>query len=177
VQIRHDDLRRRRVETGQIRGGATKGGGGLLGFQVADVLAEKDLIAHRQRHRVLQMRASGKDAPRSARRVSRWHGQRSETARAAQDHFAIQHHAHDRVVHVTDDRAVVNQEDIRNAPQPVQRLKFIRANRFVAQVAARGDDGKAEFSHQQMMQWIRWQHHAEVGIAGGEGKREVRGRR
>jgi len=39
-------------------------------------------------------------------------------------------------------------------------------NRLVAQIAARGDDGKTKFRHQQMMQRVRRQHRAEIGIAG-----------
>ena len=81
-------------------------------------------------------------------------GKRRVAAGAAQNHFAIQHHAHNRVVHVADDGAVVNEKHIGNAAQPLQRLEFVRADRFVAQVAAGGDDGETEFGHQQMMQRI-----------------------
>ena len=64
-----------------------------------------------------------------------------------------------------DDGPVVDEEDIGDAAEPLQRLAFIGANRLVAQIAARGDDWETQLRHQQMVQRIRRQHHAEVGIA------------
>ena len=70
---------------------------------------------------------------------------------------------------MADNRPVVNEEKIGNATQPIQRFQLIGANRFIAQIAAGGDDGKIQLCHQQMMQRIGRQHDAEAGIAGSDG--------
>src|SRR5208283_3885475 len=72
-------------------------------------------------------------------------------------------------VHMADNRTIVNEEKISDTAQSFPRLPFVRANRLVAQVAAGGDDRKTKFSHEQMMQRIRRQHHAEIRIAWGDG--------
>jgi len=65
-----------------------------------------------------------------------------------------------------DNRAIVDQKTISDAVQPFVRLKFIRAKRLVAQVAARRHHRKAKLGHEQVVQRIRRQHDAEIGIAG-----------
>ncbi len=42
------------------------------------------------------------------------------------------------------------------------------ADRFVAEVAAGGDDGEIELAQQQVMQRRVGQHHAQGGVAGGD---------
>ena len=97
------------------------------------------------------MRADGEDIPHSAPRTPHLNRQRRVAPRAAQNHCAIQHHPHNRVVHVPGDRSVVNEKYIRNTAQPLQPLEFIRANRLVTQITAGGNDGETEFGHQQVM--------------------------
>ena len=48
--------------------------------------------------------------------------QRRVAARAAQNHFAVQHHADNGIIHVPDNRAVVNQKKIGDAAEPFQRF-------------------------------------------------------
>ena len=86
----------------------------------------------------------------------------------------FEHHAHNRIVHVPDDGAIVYEKDIGDAAEAFERLAFVRANRFIAQVAAGGDDGKFEFGHQQMMQRRVRQHRAEIWIAGSDGIYDLR---
>ena len=63
---------------------------------------------------------------------------------SAQHQFAVQHHAHNRVIHVPHNGAVVDKENIGDATEPLQGFTLIRANRLVAEIAARGDDGKTK---------------------------------
>ena len=65
-----------------------------------------------------------------------------------------------------DDGAVVDKKNIGDAMQPFERLALIRANWFVAEIAARGYDGETELGHQQMMQRRVRQHRAKVRVAG-----------
>jgi len=57
MQIGGDDLRFGLVKFFKIGNDAAEGGMGLLRFQIADVLADENLVADCQRHRVLQMRS------------------------------------------------------------------------------------------------------------------------
>ena len=98
-----------------------------------------------------------------------WIGQRGVTAGAAQDQLAAQHHAHDGVVHVPDDGAVVDKEQIGNAAKAFEGFVLVGADGLVAQVAARGHDGEAERGHEQMMQGGVGEHDAEIGVGWGEG--------
>src|SRR5260370_19358647 len=86
----------------------------------------------------------------------------------AQNHLSTGHDAHDRVVHVAHNRAVVNEEEVGNAAESYQRLALIAANRLVTQVAAGGDDGGPEQREQQMMQRCVGEHKPQVWIAGGD---------
>ena len=88
--------------------------------------------------------------------------QRCIASRPSQHHFAVADDTHNRVIHVANDRPVVDQEIIGNSSQPLQRLALIDADRFVAQIAAGRDDGYPEISHQEMVQRGVGQHHAET---------------
>ena len=61
VQIGGDDLRFGLVKFFKIGNDAAEGGMGLLGFQIADVLADENLVADRERDGVFQMRANGQN--------------------------------------------------------------------------------------------------------------------
>ena len=130
------------------------------------MLADKHLRTHTERDRVLQMRAHAQNRPAARAgpifqlRISDFgfrisalrpqhDRQRRIASRAPQDHLAAHHHPRNRIVHVPDDGTVMHQEQIGDAAQSVQRLEFIRADRFVAQVAAGGHDGKGQQREQQ----------------------------
>ena len=74
-------------------------------------------------------------------------------------------HLDDRVVDVSDDRAIVDEKQIGDATQPVERLALVDADRLVGEIAARRHDGPADVPHQQMMERRVGQHHAEVRVA------------
>ena len=61
MQIGGDDLRFGFVKFFKIGDDAAEGGVRLLRFQIADVLADENLIADRKRDGVLQMRANGQN--------------------------------------------------------------------------------------------------------------------
>ena len=94
------------------------------------------------------MRADGKNSFRfpvldfGSNRDGKWR----VAASATQDHFAIANDAHNRIIHVTYDRTIVDKKQIRDAVQTLQRFVFIDADRFVAQVAARRDDREIKFA-------------------------------
>ena len=68
-----------------------------------------------------------------------------------------------------DDGAVVDEEEIGDAAEAFEGFVLVGADGLVAEVAAGGDDGEAERRQEQMMQGGVGEHHAEIGVAGGEG--------
>ena len=61
MQIGGDDLRLGLVKLFKIGDDAAEGGMGLLRFQIADVLADENLVADRKRDGIFQMRANGQN--------------------------------------------------------------------------------------------------------------------
>ena len=62
----------------------------------------------------------------SALRIPQLNRQRRVAARPAQNHLAAEHHAHDRIVHVPDDGAVVDEKNIGDAAEPLQTPRVHR---------------------------------------------------
>ena len=61
MQIRRDAFWRHVVEFRQIRANPAERGVRLLGFQITDVLAEENIFADGQRHRVFEVRTDGEN--------------------------------------------------------------------------------------------------------------------
>ncbi len=156
---------RPREKCGQIGGGPAESVEGERRLQVADVLAQADLVVHGERHGVLQMPANREDGPQ---RLLDEHRQRRITARAAQHHLAVEHNADDRIIDVPHDRPIVHQEAAGDTGEPGQGFALVDADGLVGAVAAGRHDGKAKLREQQMMQRRVGKHDAEVGIAGGD---------
>ncbi len=169
MQIGGDDFRLGVVELLEVGNDTPERIVRLFRFQIADVLAEENLIADGEGDGVFQMCSDGKEILHFRFCIFNFNRQRRVAASAAQNHFTVQHHAHDRIIHMADDGAVVDQKHIGDVAQAFKGLAFICANRFVAQVAARGHDRKAQFCQQQMVERRVRQHHAEVWIARGNG--------
>jgi hypothetical protein len=72
----------------------------------------KGVLADGQRNRVFQMRPNRQGGGQRLRQPQR---QGRKATRAAQDHFAPGHHAYDRIVYVTCNWPVVDEEDIGDA--------------------------------------------------------------
>ena len=90
---------------------------------------------------------------------------RRVTPRPPQQELTAAHDARHRIVHGPDDRPIVDKEQIRDPAQPLQASCSSDDDRFVAEIAAGGDDRETELPHQQMMQRRIGQHGAEPGIA------------
>ena len=179
VQIGGDDFRLGVVKFFKIGDDAAEGGMRLLRFQIADVLADENLVADGQRDGIFQMRANGQNNFGSD--FDELGGFRTICSSCIAIEWAA---AHSRAPGAKPFRGPASRarsnrpragrwggcgrEKHRRCRQPFQRLVFVRANRLVAQIAAGGDDGKTEFGHQQMMQRSVRQHHAEIGIAGSD---------
>ena len=64
------------------------------------------------------------------------------------------------------DRSIVDEEQIGDVAEALDRVTFVRADRFVREVAARGHDGHADLAQDQMVKRCVREHDAERGIAG-----------
>src|SRR4029077_12583541 len=92
-------------------------------------------------------------------------GKRGVAASATQYHFTIANDAHNRIIHVTYNRTIVDKKPIREAAQSLQRFVFVDADWFVSQVAARRDNRETKFAHEQMMQRRIRKHDAKGRIS------------
>jgi hypothetical protein len=79
-------------------------------------------------------------------------GKRGVAAGTAEDQFAAQHHAGNRVIHVPDYRTIVDEEKIGDAAEAFEGFVLVRANGLVVQVATRGHDREVEGREKQVMQ-------------------------
>ncbi len=180
VQVRHDDVRFGGVKILEIGDDAVKGRVGGLGIQIADVLADENSRADGEGDGVFQVRADGENRFGSGMAEFRFESDRERRVAPgpAQDHLAVEQDAHDGVVNVAEDGAVVDEEEVGDAAQMNEGLVFIGADGFVGQIAAGGDDGESEIGEEQMMERSRGQHDAEVRIGRGDGSGDVeRGRK
>jgi hypothetical protein len=104
---------------------------------------------------------------------------RHEAPRAAQHRRPSAHDARDRVVDPGLDRAVVQQEDVGDPREPLQRVVVAERDRLVADVAARQHERHAGVAEQQVVQRRVGEHHAQFRHAGRDpvGDRRARGPR
>ena len=178
VQVADHQARLGLVQLLQVRGDPAEGRIGLPRFQIAYELADEDPRPHCQRHRILQVPAHGEDGRILARLRLRYispgfssheHRQGRIAAGAPQHQLPAQHDADDRIIYVPDNRAVMDQEEVGDAVEALQRLALIGAERLVAEVPASGHNRKVELAQQQVMQRRVGQHHPEVRIPRGDG--------
>ncbi len=126
------------------------------------MLADENVVSHRQRHRVLQMPADGESR---SQRPAHPHRKRGVAPGAPQHQFTAKNDADDGIVNVPENRTIVHQEPIRNRAQPPDGVVLVGADRFVGDVAACGYDGESQFRSQEVVQRRVRQHRAEVRIA------------
>ena len=149
VRVGGDDGGMGFVEGLEVGNDAAEGFERLVGFQVADMLAGEDLGADGEGDGVLELGADGEDGMANGRWQMADGGWKLDwewgvAAGAAEDQFAAHHHARDRVVHVPDYRAIVDEEKVGNAAEAFEGFVLVSANGLVVQVAARGHDGEVE---------------------------------
>ena len=129
------------------------------------MLTDEHLRAGRHRDRVLQVTSHRQRRRHLPPEV---HRQRRVATRPAHHQLAAQHHPNDRIVHVTDDRPIVHEEQIGDAAEPRDDLGFVDHHRLVGEVAAGADQRAADVRHQQVMQRRIRQHQAEQRASGGD---------
>ena len=137
VHVAGDHARLRFIQPRQIRYGPAKGRESFARFQVANVLADEDFFPDAQATLFFRWAPTAKMHGSDFLTVNR---QRRIASRSAQHHLAAADHTRHRIIHVADDRSVMNEEIIGNCFQPLQRLTLIDADGFIAQIAAGGDD-------------------------------------
>ncbi len=176
---RGDHFRLRVVKFRQVAGDAPKGVVGLLGFQIANVLADENICRRRRaRRRFSNARRRPERlwiADSRFRGLQSCNGQRRVTARAAQHHFAAEHHADNRIIHMAGQSGGCEPEKHRRCRAAVRSASCssvqIGSSLKLPLVAT---TGKPSSAMQQMMQRIGRQHHAEIGIAGRDGNLRFR---
>ena len=172
VGVAHDVCGSGVVQALEVGNDAIEGVGCLDGFEVADVLADEDVLADGEGDAVLEVGADGQRWCHGSRELDR---EGSITPGAAQYHLAAQEHAHDRVVYVADNGAVVDQEEVGDAGKALQRVVLVGANRLVGEVAAGGHDGEAELGHEEVMQGGVGEHDAKVWATGSDAVGDLAG--
>ena len=135
-------------------------------LQVADVVTDPRAATLREAERALELRAARKD--RRRRRDGQQEAVRHPAARAAQDERA----ADDRVVGARRDRAVVDEEGVGDAAEPLARVVVGERDRLVGHVPARQHERHARVHEQEVVQRRVGQHHAELAQARGDGVRD-----
>src|SRR5664280_642963 len=91
------------------------------------------------------------------------------SAGAAQKLGLAAHHVYDAIVHVALDRPVVNQPSRGDAMQATRCLLRIDANGFFTEVTAGCYNWAPQAIHEQMVQWSRRKHDAQVRGVWGHG--------
>ncbi len=138
-------------------------------------MGEEGAVPAAEAERVLQLRAAGQHRPAEAA----GHGERLRhvTPGAAQHGLPAAERADHRVVGPDMDRPVVGEEHVRDAAQPGQGVLVPVGDRLVGDVAAGQHHRSAEVAEQQMVQRGVGQHHAQLPVARGHGRRERSGGR
>src|SRR5579872_555132 len=136
MQIADHGLRPKAVEAAEIFDGSLKGLAGFDGFEISDVLAEKDVVADGDGDRILQVSADGEQGRKF---LGNANAQRCVAASTAQNSGASAREAHDRIITGANDRPVMHQEMIGNVFQASGGFVVGNRNWFVTAVAAGGD--------------------------------------
>ena len=150
----------------------------LGGLQITNVLTKKNVMASCGCNRIFDVRTYREDrrlgSLSGVRRPSPAYGQGCVAACASQHQLPSQHDADDRIVDMAGNRSVVHQENVSNVGEPVERVMFLRAQRFINSVATGGHHRKPQSVQQQMMQRRVRQHHAEFLETTSDGSRDAR---
>ena len=117
-------------------------------------------IALGDAERALELRAAAERRRHLERQA---HALRHVAARAAHhDRRAVPDGAHDRVVGAHVDRAVVDEEGVRDLAEPLARVVVVVGDRLVRDVGRGHDERAAEVAEQEMLKRRVGKHHAEV---------------
>ena len=163
MEVMGHGCRFHRIEPQKIFDHTHKRVEGSRSLQVADVLAEQDLVADPQRHCVFELCTGGEDGGLES---GCGHRQGGIAACAPQELGCILDQTEHAVVGMAGDRAVVEQKTVGDCAQPFEGLPLVGADRLVGQVAAGGDQRAVYLFQQQMVQRGRRQHQPQLRGAG-----------
>ena len=166
MQVVRDQFGLHREQPLEVRDAVGEGAQGLVVAQVADVVRDPRAAVAGERERVLELGADREQRRRRRDRERRG----DEPARAPHDPPA----AHDGVVDPRVDRPVVQEEQVRDPAQPLQRVVVRERDRLVGHVAARHHQRHADVGQQQVVQRRVGEHHAEVVRARRDRRRDAR---
>ena len=150
------------VESAQTLHRLSMGGAGGGRIEITNMRAQKYPFTHGQGDGVLEMPAHPQH--RVFETVVYHHRQGRVTTRATQQGWPPTHQTNDRIVAAAENRPVVNEKHIGDTAERIDGFTLVSTNGFVDPVTAGGNDGKAQFGHQQVVQGRTGQHNAEVWI-------------
>ncbi len=163
VKIARDELRPHVVKAQKLAGRAGHPRRSFRGVQVAEVLADDDFSPDCEGHGALEVGAEGQHDRRGLREAKR---QRRPAARPAQQGEPLRTHPGDGVVCGPRHGPIVNEKDVRDTSQAVERFLFGHAHRLVGQVAARAHDRSRDFAEKEPMKRRVGEHGADARVVG-----------
>ena len=118
------------------------------------MVSDPGATAARQAEGALQLGAAAEDRPPGLDRQAECPGH--EAARAPDHQRRLAHgpieRADDRVVGPGVDRAVVNEEDVGDRPEPLERVVVVEGDRLVGEIARGHDQRQRRRAGEQMVQ-------------------------
>src|SRR5208283_1608465 len=148
MEIAGNGLGLETVEAAEIGNGALEGAASLERIEVADVLAEKNVLADGNGDGVLQMAADGEHGRQA---VAHANAERGVATGAAENSGASAGKTNDGIVAGAHDRPVVHQKTVGDVFEASGRFVIRNRDGFVAAVAAGRDQRKSALLHQQVM--------------------------
>jgi len=104
------------------------------------------------------------DREHSGPGVPNKNGQRRVASGAAEDEFSIHENTDDGIINVPGDGAVMDEEQVGDSLESVEGFGLVSADRFVGQVAARGDDREPQLAQQKVVERGVWEHDSEAWV-------------
>ena len=142
-------------------------------FQIADMLAEKRVLALRQANRVLEFSAHCQDGGYV---LFEKHGHGNEAAGSPELTNLVADDANYRVIAAAEDGAIVHQKAVGHARQALDGLLVIDCDRLFAQVAASHHQcHKTAFLEQEVMRRRVGQKDSQIPIAWRDSHRDCGG--
>src|SRR5579871_988915 len=155
MEIAGDRLRLEAIESAEIGDGALERSARLERIEIADMLAEEDVLADGDRHCVLQMPA---DREYRGQIAGYANPQRGVSASPAEHTRTSARKAYDRIVAGANDGAVVHQEVIGDVFQARSGFVVRDGNGLVTPIAAGSNQRERALAHQEMVQGRVRQH-------------------
>lgn len=135
MQITRDDGRFPLIPRGPLSQRTLVSDGGRRRIKIAQMRAEREFIPTSEGDTVLLMPADRRDDRTGKRTTQR---QRGVASRSPQPHRRVAHHTYHRIVARPLDRTIMQQKGVRDAGQPLNRLRRRSADCFFTAAAARG---------------------------------------